>query len=218
MAKKKVSGGADYIIPIAVVTVAGVGIWFLYTKVWEPLSGLAGSVFSLSGGTLVKTPLGNVGIEASGPTSTPGTPAGTEPAVLNNITALKWLTDYYNNRGNPASDCFTGTLYAANPGNALIGSGDAQSLYALLHSQAGGWFSVGDFNGILSAFQNVVDNQTDLSYVSSIFQANNGMDLFTYITQGDTFGNGLNPTGDNLQLVQSFVQWGLSLPLTGQET
>lgn len=212
----KVSGAADYIIPVAVVIAGGIGLWYLWKNVLQPLSNLGGSLFSLKGGTLVQTPLGPVGIQSSDKNVPAGTPAGSEPSIQNNIDALQWLTTYYNGRGNPATDCFTGTLYAASPGNALIGSGDAQNLFNLIHSQAGNWFTVGDFTGILAAFQNVVENQTDISYVASLFESANGMDLFTYITQGNTFGNGMNPAANNLQLVQQFVQWALSLQQTGQ--
>jgi hypothetical protein len=212
----KVSGAADYIIPVAVVVAGGIGLWYLWKNVLEPIANITGSAFSLKTGTLVQTPAGPVGISASGPTGTSTTGAGQEPAIQDNISALQWLTNYYNGRGNPPTDCFTGALYTANPGNALIGSGDAQSLFNLIHSQAGTWFSVGDFTGIQAAFQNVVENQTDISYVGSLFQAANGMDLFTYITQGNTFGNGMNPAANNLQLVQQFVQWALSLQQTGQ--
>lgn len=214
--RAKVSGTADYIIPVAVVIAGGVGLWYLWKNVLEPLSNLGGSLFSLKTGTLVQTPAGPVGISASGPTGSSATGAGQEPAIQNNITALQWLTNYYNGRGNPPTDCFTSALYAANPGNALIGAGDAQNLFNLIHSQAGNWFTVGDFTGIQAAFQNVVENQTDISYVASLFESANGMDLFTYITQGNTFGNGMNPAANNLQLVQQFVQWALSLQQTGQ--
>jgi len=211
----KVSGTADYIIPVAVVIAGGIGLWYLWKNVLEPLSNLGGSLFSLKSGTLVQTPAGPIGIAASDLNVPAGTPAGSQSAIQNNIDALQWLTTYYNGRSSPPTDCFTGTLYANNPGNALIGSGDAQNLFTLIHSQAGNWFTVGDFTGIQAAFQNVVENQTDISYVASLFEAANGMDLFTYITQGNTFGNGMNPAANNLQLVQQFVQWALSLQQTG---
>jgi hypothetical protein len=214
--KKTISGVADYIIPVAVVVAGGIGLWYLWKNVLEPLASITGSLFTLKGGTLVQTPAGPVGIGASDLSAPPGTPAGSQTAVMSNITALQWLTTYYNGRGVPPTDCFSGALYAASPGNALIGPGDAQALFNLIHSQAGNWFTVGDFTGVQGAFQNVVENQTDVSYVASLFESANGMDMFTYITQGNTFGNGMNPGANNLQLVQAFVQWALSLQTTGQ--
>jgi hypothetical protein len=137
-----------------------------------------------------------------------------EQNLSSNITAQTWLNNYAQTRGQ---DCFTNALYLDNPANATLGAGDALNLFNLIHSQAGTWFSTGDFTGILAAFQNVVNNQTDVSYVANYFQDNNGMDLFQYITQASTFANGMNEAGNNMQLVQQFVQWCIGLTQAGSE-
>jgi hypothetical protein len=199
MAKKKMSGASDYIIPVAVV---GLGIYFLNKLgIFGSGSGLAPGSAPPVLSTLLNNPTG-------------GQTANQQSNLSSNITAQTWLNNYANTRGQ---DCFTGALFAANPGNALLGVGDAQTLYHAIKSQSGYWFSSGDFTGILAAFQNLCENQTDISEVATIFQANTGMDMFQYITQASTFANGLNEAGNNMQLVQQFVQWATGLPQTGQE-
>jgi hypothetical protein len=200
MAKRKVSGAADYIIPVGVVAL---GVWGLYK-----LGIFGGSGSGLTPGSTppVLANLFNGGTSAQ--------PANQTQNLSSNITAQTWLNNYSQTRGQ---DCFTNALFVANPGNALLGAGDAQTLYHLIKSQSGYWFSSGDFTGILAAFQNLCENQTDISEVAAIFQTNTGKDMFDYITQGDTFANGENEAGNNMQLVQQFVQWAISLPQTGTE-
>jgi hypothetical protein len=205
---RRVSGTADYIIPLGVI---GLGVFALYKlgligsgATGGPASGLAQKL-STAGSSMANTLATSTGVQV---------PIAETNQLANNITAQTWLTSYYNTRGQ---DCFTNALYVANPGNALLGPGDAQTLYSLIHSQAGTWFSAGDFTGIQAAFQNLVQNQTDISEVAALFQANDGMDMFEYITQGNTFGNGQNPQGNNFQLVQQFVQYAIALPVTGAE-
>jgi hypothetical protein len=200
MGRKKISGFADYIIPLGVV---GLGVFVLYK-----LGFLGNSGSGLTPGS-TPTPLANM---FNG--GTPQQASNMQANAGTNITAQTWLNNYAQTRGQ---DCFTGALYLANPGDALIGTGDAQTLYSLIHSQAGTWFSTGDFTGVLAAFQNVVGNQTDVSAVGNLFQQNDGKDLFQYITQGNTFANGMNEAANNMQLVQQFVQWCIGLPVTGSE-
>jgi hypothetical protein len=197
---RKVAGTADYIIPLAVV---GLGVFVVY-KVWNAFGGGSGSGLAAD---LQKAAQAAAGSGVS-------IPPAVQAQLNSNISAQTWLNSYQTTRGQ---DCFTNALYLANPQNALLGAGDAQSLYNLIHSQAGTWFSDGDFTGILAAFQNVVGNQTDVSEVANLFQTNDGMDLFAYIVQGSTFGNGTNPAGNNMQLVAQFVQWAIALPQTGTE-
>lgn len=200
-AKKGVGGTADYIIPLGVV---GLGGFFMYKL------GLFGSSGAGSGlGTNLQTAASNVATNLG-----VQTPVSAQNQLANNISAQQWLNSYNSTRGQ---DCFTNALFVANPGGAQLGAGDAQTLWQLIHSQAGTWFSAGDFTGIQAAFENLVENQTDISEVAALFQANDGMDMFGYITQSNTFGNGLNAEGTNMQLVQQFVQWALALPQTGTE-
>jgi hypothetical protein len=197
--QKKVSGAADYIIPLGVV---GLAIWGL-----NKLGIFGGGGTGLDPGSTPKP----LAVLFNGPS---GAQASNMQANLSrNITAQTWLNNYASTRGQ---DCFTSALYKANPGAVLIGPGDAIALYHLVKSQSGYWFSTGDFTGILAAFQNVVDNQTDMSYVATFFEANVG-DMFNYITQSSTFANGENEAGNNMQLVAQFVQWAIGLPVTGQE-
>lgn len=200
MARKKISGPADYIIPVAVV---GLGVWGLYKL---GIFGNSGSGLTPGSTPPVLSNLFNLGGQ--------GQEANQQQQLANNISAQTWLNNYSNTRGN---DCFTGTLFNANPGNSLLGVGDAQTLYHMIRSQAGTWFSAGDFTGIQAAFQNLCENQTDISQVGALFQTNTGSDLFAYITQGSTFANGENQAGNNMQLVMQFVQWATGLPQTGQE-
>jgi hypothetical protein len=225
MAKKKVSGLSDNISMIVTLAlVAGVG-WLgyeAYQFITTTLASTFKNIFTLGGGALVQTPLGPVGITSQGgqiPGSGPGVAAGNEPIMQTNVQALQWLTSYNTTRGASPTDCLSPAVYNAAPGNVLIGSGDAQSLYNFVHSAAGTWFTVGNFDGLLAKFQNVCANQADVSYVASLFQTNDGSDLFTYITQGNTFGNGMNsPTYDNLTSVWDFCVWALALPASGTES
>jgi hypothetical protein len=194
------SGAAEYIIPVAVV---GLGAWGLYKL---GIFGDSGSGLTPGSSPKPLSVLFNGG--------SPVQPSNMMAQASSNITAQTWLNNYASNRGQ---DCFTGTLYSANPSNALIGPGDAVNLYHLVRSQAGTFFTTGDFTGILAAFQNVAENQTDISFVGMLFQINTGKDLFDYITQSSTYANGDNEAGNNMQLVQQFVQWALSLNQTGQQ-
>ena len=203
--RKKVAGAEGYIIPVGVVAL---GLWGLYKL------GIIGPSGGGSGLTPGSTPPVLANLFNGGTSAQPGNQMAN---VSSNITAQTWLNNYGNTRGNPSQDCFTNYLFNANPGNALLGVGDAMTLYHLIRSQAGTFFSSGDFTGILAAFQNLVDNQTDMSQVAALFQINTGMDMFQYITQAATFANGQNEAGDNMQLVQQFIQWALALPVTGQE-
>jgi hypothetical protein len=200
MARKKVSGLENYIIPLGIV---GLGIFALYK-----LGFLGNTGSGLAPGSSPSM------VSSSDNLSTGAQATNQEQSLSANITAQTWLNNYSQTRGQ---DCFTNALYLANPANATLGAGDALALYNLIHSQAGTWFTTGDFTGILAAFQNVVNNQTDVSYVANYFQDNNGMDLFQYITQANTFANGLNESGNNMQLVQQFVQWCIGLTQAGTE-
>jgi hypothetical protein len=202
MRRKKVSGFEGYIIPLAAV----VGGYVVLKQI-----GIFGSSNNGSGLGPGSSPslIQNV--------LSPQSPGGGLNQTANisaNISAQTWLNNYSKTRGQ---DCFTNALYKANPANAQLGPGDAVSLFNLVHSQAGSWFSDGDFTGIQVAFDNLVENQTDISFVASMFQSTNGMDMFAYITQSGTFANGTNEAGNNMQLVQQFVQWAIGLPVSGQE-
>ena len=172
MTRKKMGGTADYIIPAAVV---GLGIWGL-----NKLGIFGGGGSGLDPNSSPK-PL-TVALNNASPMQSANMGAN----LSSNISAQTWLNNYGKTRGQ---DRFTPALYNANPGNILIGPGDAIALYHLVRSNAGTWFSTEDFTGILAAFQNVVDNQTDMSYVATFFQNNVG-DMFNYITQASTFRRG----------------------------
>jgi hypothetical protein len=198
--KKKIAGFADYIIPLGVV---GLGVWGLYKL---GIFGNSGSGLTPGSTPPVLANLFNGGTGAQ--------PSNMMANASTNITAQTWLNNYSQTRGQ---DCFTGALFNSNPNGALLGPGDAQTLYHLIRSQAGTWFSAGDFTGIQAAFQNLCENQTDISEVGALFQTNTGQDLFQYITKASTFANGQNEAGNNMQLVQQFVQWATGLPQTGTE-
>jgi hypothetical protein len=200
--KKKLSGMEGYIIPIAVVVGGGIVVYVVGKNIGLWGSGGSGLAPG-SSPTLLNNALA---------LPIAGQATNQQLNITDNISAQTWLNNYASTRGQ---DCFTNALYVASPGNATLGPGDAQDLYNLIHSQAGTWFSDGDFTGVLAAFQNVVENQTDVSYVASLFQTNDNTDLFTYITKASTFANGTNPAGNNMQLVQQFVQWCIGLPLMG---
>jgi hypothetical protein len=203
MAKKKVSGFEGYILPLAAV----IGGYVILNNLG--IFGSGGNNGSgLGAGSGPSAVANALGLQS------PGGTANQNANVSSNISAQTWLNNYSKTRGQ---DCFTNALYVANPANAQLGPGDAVGLFNLVHSQAGSWFSDGDFTGIQAAFDNVVENQTDISFVASMFQSTNGKDLFQYITQANTFANGTNEAGNNMQLVQQFVQWAIGLPLTGQE-
>jgi hypothetical protein len=203
MAKsRKMAGTADYIIPLGII---GLGVFVMYKLGLFSPSG-AGSGLTTTLTTAASNVATSLGIQ---------TPVSTVNQLANNISAQTWLNNYNQTRGQ---DCFTNALWLSNPAGAQLGAGDAQTLWALVHSQAGTWFSDGDFTGILAAFDNLVQNQTDISEVANIFQTQDSMDFFGYITQSNTFGNGMNPEGNNFQLVQQFVQWAIALPISGSES
>jgi hypothetical protein len=196
MPKKKISGFADYIIPLAVV---GVG-WYVLNEL-----GVFGS--SSGAGTGLSIANNSTGI------TLPGGPSPAQTAT--NLSALDALDAYVKvrNAQNPPQDCFTSYLYKADPSNASISMATAQALWQNIHDAAGTWFTQGDFTGIQADFQAVVGNQTDISMVASLFEQNDGKDLWYYILNGSTFNNSGGAEQNNIQQVAAFVQWCTSLPV-----
>jgi hypothetical protein len=184
--RKKMGSTADYIIPLVVLGAIGLGGYYVYQKLFGSSPGPA----------------------------LPG-PAASSPVGQSVQTAFTGLAAYLKARetAGAASDCFTSYLYKADPSNASIDQATAQALYANIHAAAGGWFTHGNFQGILEDFQAVVGNQTDISFVALMFEQQDGKDMLNYILNTSTFGNNSNPDGNNYALVWAFVQWAISLPL-----
>jgi hypothetical protein len=187
MAKKKIAGGADYIIPIAVV-IAG-----LY--LWNKVSG----IFSEGSSSNPSNVPGMANLTAQGQSNS------TADTNIENYVA----SDAYTN----GQSCFTSYLYQQNPGNATITQDQAQSLFDAIDNQISIWpWNCNDFGPVLTAFQGLAANQTDISFVSTLVTG--GPDLLNWIrsefetpcSSGDGAANPVN--------IWNFVTWATGLPVS----
>lgn len=186
MARKKISGTADYIVPLAVV---GLGIFALYKL------GIIGSGSGSGGGLLPGS--SNV---------TPTSPAG-QAAIATQTTVEQWIS------GNPGN-FLTADMYNANPDDASIDQTDATSLYSdvWVASDPGFFVHNPDFSGVLANFQATAKNQTDISFVSETMYAAQGIDLATCLAQ-NFYSAKVGTSGKSqIQMVWDFIAWGISLP------
>lgn len=190
MRRKKVSGSgpADYIIPIAVV----IGGIYLINK------------FS---GILSEGSPGN-------PSNVPGMANLTAQGQAN-TTADNSITNYMQNDAtyNSGQSWSTGYLYNQNNNNAAIDQETAQSLWDAIQNNWSIWpWNCNNFLPVLQAFQNVVQNQTDISYVATFVPGEK--DLLLYLqdkygvpcSSGDGAANPVN--------TWTFIQWANALPVS----
>jgi hypothetical protein len=186
MPKRKISGAADYIIPLGVL---GLGVLILY-KLGVFGGSSSGPGLSLPGNTNV----------------TPTSPAG--QAAIATLTAVEqWDT------GNPGNFLYA-DMYNANPDDAYIDQTDATSLYSDVWaaSDPGIFIHNPDFSGVLANFQATVKNQTDISFVSATMFAAQGVDLATCLAQNFYTAKVGTSGKSQIQMAWDFINYGISLP------
>jgi hypothetical protein len=196
MARKKIGGFSDYIIPRAVV---GVGFYFLNKL------GIFGGSSSSSPGLL--SPGGALSPQSSS--------TATQQATLATLDSLQ---TFYNAQP-AATNPFQATLYNNNPAAATITSAQATSLWSDLQTayNGSGFLSLfkaqPDLSPVLAQFQGIVQTGEDISLVATLCQSATGSDLGTWLF--NSFAN--DQTGSsgitNMQMLNNFMYWAFSLPI-----
>lgn len=189
---KKMSGTADYIIPLAVV---GLGVFALYK-----LGFLGGSSSSGGGGSVLPS------LQSSS--------TATQQAT---IATLDTLQTFYNAQP-AATNPFLPTLYAGNPSCPSITTAQAASLWADIVTAYNGsgllslFKAEPDMSTLLPAFQTIVQSGCDISLVCSYCESATGQDLGTYMF--NSFANDQTGTSGvtNMQMLSNFVMWAFALP------
>ena len=191
MRRKKVSGTADYIIPLAVV---GLGVFVLYKM------GLIGGNSGGGGGGLLP--------------SAQSSSTATQQATL---VTLDTLQAFYNAQP-AATNPFSPDLYDNNPDCPSITSTQAQSLWSDIVTayNGSGFISLfkanPDMSPLLGQFQAIVQSACDISLVATLCENATGDDLGTYLF--NSFSN--DQTGSsgqtNMQMLNNFMKWAFALP------
>lgn len=194
------SGAADFIVPLAVV---GLGAYALYKfGFFDMFSSTGGS----GGGPGVFAPGGALSPQSSS--------TATQQATL---TTDDTLTAFY--QAQPAStNPFLPTLYQSQPNAATITQAQAQSLWSDLKTayQGSGFISFfkaqPDMSPVLGQFQVIAQNAFDISFVSSLCQADTSQTLgdwlFNSFANDQTGSSGIT----NMQMLANFVYWAFTLP------
>jgi hypothetical protein len=191
--RKKISGAADYIIPLAVV-----GLGFYVLNKFGLFGSGSGSGSSIPGGAYIP------GTASSSPATQQQT-LQIEDTIDNAAQALGSQNPLYVN------------IYNNNPGCVTISSDQATSLWNDIYTASDpGFFFSGknaDLSGVLASFQQTVQNQCDLSYVATLAVSNYGEDLWNFLRKF-FFNDQTGTSGEtNMQMSQDFWNWAVSLPL-----
>jgi hypothetical protein len=197
MARKKVSGGADWIIPVAVVTAVGIGLYFL----WQEIFGGSGGPGPVSA---VNKAINNAAASSS---------QQTQVATVENATAL----DAWYNTQSDATNPFLPTLFDTGNDCSVLADNIAQDLWADLYtaSNATAFFKpTPDLSGVQANWQGYVQNQCDVSFIASNCQAQTGDTLWNFMVKyfvNDTTGTSGKT---NVVMFNDLVRWVASLPQT----
>jgi hypothetical protein len=140
--------------------------------------------------------------------------------------AIDQASDSYSARidnywkGSTWVNWMTSDLYNANPTDVSIDEATAMNLYNNVRSAEGSsLFGVtiyeGDMTGILTDFQSVVGNKTDISYVSFIANQQSGQNLGQIFQDVNNFyNNKVGTSGEmNVQMMAEFLDWANGLPV-----
>jgi hypothetical protein len=182
MAKKKVGSITTDIIMVAAVL--GVGFYLVKTYILDPLNKDKG---------------------ATSPGSQPGQGTSqTDKSVLSTITQQASVAQ--------AQNPFYGTMYQMSPGDASIDANTANNLWGVVTANVTNYDDTdylpqgrSNFSAVWNAFQSVVGNQVDISFVAYICQQQQQQDLLSFIQSNYTGADGL--------VIQQFIAWVNALPI-----
>lgn len=197
MARTKVSGSADYIIPLAIV----VGVGALGYAAYQFFFGSSTSSGTGPAGAL------NTAVNNAFASS----PPATQTATMMTATAL----DAWYQTQVDATNPFLQNLYSANNACPTITIAIANDLFSTLYTaaNAGAFFKpTPDMSGILTQWQQYVKNQCDVSFIANQCMAQFGMNLWAFLEK--YFDN--DQTGSSGQtnetMLSALVQWVAALP------
>lgn len=197
MARTKVSGSADYIIPLAIV----VGVGALGYAAYQFFFGSSTSSGTGPAGAL------NTAVNNAFASSPPATQTGT----MMTATAL----DAWYQTQVDATNPFLQNLYSANNACPTITIAIANDLFSTLYTaaNAGAFFKpTPDMSGILTQWQQYVKNQCDVSFIANQCMEQAGTNLWAFLEK--YFEN--DQTGSsgqtNAAMLSALVQWVAALP------
>jgi hypothetical protein len=198
MGRKKVSGTADYIIPLAIITAVGIGIYYI----WQDLFG--GSGGGSGPASAVNKALNN---------ATASSPLPTQVSTVQTSTAL----DAWYNTQQDATNPFLPTLFDTGSDCSVLADNIAGDLWADLYtaSNADAFFKPSpDLSNILTEWQKYVQNQCDVSFIASNCQQQTSDTLWNFMVK--YFVNDSTGTSGqtNAQMFYNLVLWVSALPQT----
>jgi hypothetical protein len=197
MARKKISGGADYIIPIAIIVAVGTGLYFL----WDEL-------FGGSGGGGAASALNKAVNNAAA-----SSPLPTQVSTVQTATALDAWYDTQQDATNP----FLPTLFDTGNNCSVLADNVAADLWADLYtaSNATAFFKpTPDLSGILAEWQKYVQNQCDVSFIASNCQQQMNDTLWNFMVKYFVNDQTGSSGQTNAAMFYALVQWVSALPQT----
>lgn len=199
MRRKKISGSADYIIPLGILAFVGIGGYLLWQKLFGSGSG---------GGLPGPLAAANTAINNAAGSSS----AATQTATAVTTTSL----DAWYNGEQDATNPFLANLYNADNSCPGIAANVAQDLWASLYTAANAeafFKPTPDMSPILGQWKQFVTNQCDVSFIASLCAAQTGYTLWGFMEK--YFAN--DQTGSsgqtNVTMLYNLIQWVAALPL-----
>lgn len=192
---KRVSGNAEYIIPLAVVGAIAFGLWKLF--------GGSGGSGGGGGGGLVESAEVSLGLKTSS--------AATQQQTLSLMDQIAVIENNIPDNQNPLGS----DMYNANTDCPSIDEQTARSMWSTIYtaSDPGIFFSNPDMTGVLDSFKLFATNRCDISWVASLCDDQTGTDFETWIMH--QFGN--DSTGRSgktqMQMLYDFITWAVKLPM-----
>lgn len=132
---------------------------------------------------------------------------------------LSYLQNYMSSRS--ASDPFSPSIYNNDNTSTGLTQAQAQSVVDAITSNSEPWYSAftsnqGNVKAVYNAFNAVCASQADVSYIDSLFEAQNGTDIMTYMYNPSNYASGAGMSGTNTNATDlvTLIQWALKLPVT----
>ena len=193
-------GSADYIIPLVVLTGVGVGIYFLWNKLFGSGSG---------SGSGLPSPLAAANSAINNAMSS-SPPAAQKASMVTSTTLDAW----YGTQ-NDATNPFLPNLYNADPSATTLSVAVGQDLWTTLYTASNATAFLKptpDLSTIQTQWQQYVQSQLDVSYISTFCETTTGTDLWTFLNQYFDSDQTGSSGQTQVTMLWALVQWVASLP------